>query len=464
MQNRKKYVGMLIVLLLGGFLSLFNETILNIALTDLMQVMHVNASTVQWLATGYMLIVVIMVPLSALLLRKFSVKWLYIGAMSLFLLGTIIAASAINFPILLIARMVQALGTGLLAPIMMSAAVATTPLEKRGGVMALCTSIILVGPSFGPIISGLILEVTTWRMLFILLIPLIVICIVGAYYLLGSPLQLTQPKIDVVSVALIASGLASTVYAISILDTAIFWGFKLGLFVFGIILLIGFYYRQQSLVHPLLNLKVFKEKAFLLATLLIILIQMIQFSMNIILPMILEGGKDLSPLQSALVLFPAAIICAIITIMAGRVYDEYGGKWLIFGGLLIMLLGICLQLTINLSSSIILITIFNSLLYAGIGFMWSPNQSDALSLLAERDQTDGVAIINTSIQLGSALGTPVFVGLLSLGEKQTLSSSINKGKALFSGFHWTMWLAFVLIVVCLVFANFKFRQMSRKLK
>ena len=86
MQNRKKYVGMLIVLLLGGFLSLFNETILNIALTDLMQVMHVNASTVQWLATGYMLIVVIMVPLSALLLRKFSVKWLYIGAMSLLLL------------------------------------------------------------------------------------------------------------------------------------------------------------------------------------------------------------------------------------------------------------------------------------------------------------------------------------------------------------------------------------------
>ncbi len=460
MKPKQKNIWMLVVLLAGGFLSLFNETILNIALTDLMHVMNVDASTVQWLATGYMLIVVIMVPLSAPLLRTFSVKTLYTGAMSIFLIGTIIAACANDFPILLTARMIQALGTGLLAPIMMSAAVAVTLLQKRGAVMALCTSIILVGPSFGPIVSGVILQFTTWRVLFILLIPLIILCLIGGQRFLGTPLRLTKPKIDFVSVGLIAGGLAFTVYAISSLDSAIPWLIKIGSLVIGIGLLIVFSRRQRTLKQPLLNLRVFKNSIFSSAVFLVVLIQMIQFAMNIVLPMILEGGQQLSPLRAALVLFPAAISCAIVTLFAGRYYDGRGGRGLILSGLIIMVIAICLQLTIKLTSSVIMIMGFNSLLYIGIGLMWSPNQSDALSLLSERSQTDGVAIINTAIQLGSALGTPVFVGLLSAGEKQALSSKASQAQALFAGFHWTMWLALGSILVCLLLAEYKAKKMS----
>lgn len=457
MENFSSYRKALVVLLFGGFLSLFNETILNIALTDLMKVMQVSATTVQWLATGYMLVVVIMVPLSSFLLRSFSIKKLYLGAMSVFLIGTLICLIAGSFSILLGGRMIQALGTGLLAPIMMAAAIAQTPLSKQGFVMAICTSIILVGPSFGPIFSGIILQLTSWRVLFLLLAVLIVLCLIGGWLWLGNPMKLTKPQIDIWSIGLIIVGLSSLVYGISIIDGRLSWLIKSGTIVLGLLLLVIFYRRQFKLKEPLLKIKILQQPRFLAAALLVILMQMVQFSMNVLLPMVLEGGRQLSPLTAALFLFPAAIICALITIWAGRIYDSYGGKWLILGGLLLMLLSSYWQSTVSDKTAVIIIGILNCLLYLGIGLAWSPNQSLALSSLKRSEQTDGIAIINTFIQLGSALGTPTFVGLLSIGEK----AINNQQKALFNGFNIAMKGAVLIIFCCLLLASYNLRKSKK---
>lgn len=164
----------MIVLLLGSFISLFNETVLNVAFPTLMVEMHITANTAQWLTTGYVLVVGILVPVTAFLINTFTTKQLFMSAMTLFLLGTIFAVFSTSFTTLLISRLIQASGTGMLIPIMMNTALVVTSSEKRGSIIALCISVITLGPALGPIVSGLLLQSFNWHALFIIIIPFLI--------------------------------------------------------------------------------------------------------------------------------------------------------------------------------------------------------------------------------------------------------------------------------------------------
>ena len=206
----KKYnaKSMMFVLLFGGFLGMFNETILNVAFPKLMTEMHISAITAQWLTTGYVLVVGILVPVTAFLMHTFTTKQLYVTAMSLFLLGTLCAVLSNSFTGLLISRLVQALGTGMLVPIMMNSALVITPFEKHGSIMGLCVAVLTLGPALGPTVSGLLLQSFSWHVLFILLIPFIIICIIGGCMFLQNTSIITNPKIDCLSIVLSCIGFA----------------------------------------------------------------------------------------------------------------------------------------------------------------------------------------------------------------------------------------------------------------
>ena len=460
---------MMAILLFGGFLSLFNETILNVALSKLMVEMGVSATTIQWLSTGYVLIVAIMVPTSAFLINTFTTKTLYIGAMSFFLAGTIFAVFAINFPILLAARMIQAIGTGLLAPIMINSVLAINPREKHGFVMGLCTCVVLVGPSLGPIVSGIVLQFFSWRALFIMLIPLALICIGGGAVFLKETVEITKPKIDYLSILLSSIGFALIVYGMSIIGSAS-TVINILVFIIGILALTFFCKRQLSLEQPMLNIRAFRKPYFALAALLVIVMQMVQFSMNIVLPMLFENGLNLSSLTSALILFPAVLICSIMTTISGKIYDKVGGKTIIPLGLLIMFIFLMVMSHIQPSTSIITIAIINAFVYFGISLAWSPDQSNALNQLEAESQTHGVAIINTFIQLGSALGTPLFVGLMTTGQNNYLRYSNlpnvpeTKIQALYSGFSYSITIAAVIIAIAFFFSLTLRRKVKDQMK
>lgn len=443
---------MMALLLFGGFLSLFNETILNVALSQIMADLHVTATTVQWLSTGYVLIVAIMVPISAFLLHTFTTKQIYTGAMGFFLLGTVIAAASGNFAVLLAGRMVQAIGTGLLAPIMINTALTLYPREKHGFIMGICTCVVLVGPSVGPIVSGVVLQVFSWRALFIMLIPLAGACIVGGLLVLGSTIELTKPKLDVPSIVFSSAGFSLLVFGMSVIgsDTSIL--VTMLLFAGGALSLICFTVRQLKLSQPMLNIRVFRKPYFTVGAVLVIVMQMVQFSLNILLPMLFESGIGLSSLLSALLLFPAVLVCSLMTIFSGKLYDRIGGKLLIPLGLLLMCVFLVMMTGIQPSTPIAWIAVINTLIYFGIALAWSPDQSNALRQLQPEEQTDGVAIINTFIQLGSALGTPLFVGLLSAGQSRYLAAAATadaaaKTQALYAGFHSATQVAAGLIAI-----------------
>lgn len=458
---------MMAILLLGGFLSLFNETILNVALSAIMSEMHVTATTVQWLSTGYVLVVAIMVPISAFLIHTFTTKQLYLGAMGLFLVGTVLAVFSPAFPILLIARMLQATGTGLLAPIMIDTALAIHPREKHGYVMGICTCIILVGPSVGPIVSGIVLQFFYWRALFILLIPLIIICMIGGAVCLKSAIEITKPQIDILSIVLSTVGFALLVYGMSVIGSSSSIVATILIFAIGILALAFFCKRQLSLEEPMLDIRAFAKPYFALGAILVIIIQMVQFSMNIVLPMLFENGLKLSSLQAALILLPAVLVCSAMTTVSGRLYDRVGGKMLIPFGIFLMCIFLFILSKAHLSTSVVIIALLNMGVYFGISLAWSPVQSNALRQLPMGSQAHGVAIINTFIQLGSALGTPLFVGLMTAGENAYLENasvphtSLVSIQALYSGFDRSMTVAVILIVIAF-FASLSLRIEKRQ--
>lgn len=444
---------MMTILLLGGFLSLFNETILNVALAPIMSELKVTATTVQWLSTGYVLVVAIMVPISAFLIHTFTTRQLYLGAMGLFLAGTVLAVFSSAFLVLLIARMLQATGTGLLAPIMIDTALAIHPREKHGYVMGICTCVILVGPSVGPIVSGIVLQFFYWRALFVLLIPLIAVCMIGGAICLKSAVEITKPKIDILSIFLSTAGFALLVYGMSVIGSDFSMIATISIFAMGVLALVFFCKRQLALEEPMLDIRAFTKPFFALGAVLVIVIQMVQFSMNIVLPMLFENGLKLSSLQAALILLPAVLICSAMTTVSGRLYDRAGGKTLIPLGILLMCVFLFALSGIRPSTSVIMLALLNTGVYFGISLAWSPVQSNALRQLPMESQAHGVAIINTFIQLGSALGTPLFVGLMTAGENAFLSNAGRpypsgiRTQALYSGFSRSITVAAFLIVI-----------------
>lgn len=434
------------VLLLGGFIALFNETILNVAFPKLMVEMHVSASTVQWLTTGYVLVVGILVPITAFLMHTFTTKQLYVGAICLFLFGTLCAVFSNSFTTLLISRLVQALGTGMLIPIMMNSALVITPPEKHGSVMGLCASVLTLGPALGPTVSGLLLQFFSWHSLFILLIPILIICILGGLTFLQNTSIITKPKIDYLSIVLSSIGFAGFIYAVSSAGTSSLLSTVI-IFAIGIAALIFYGRRQLSLKQPMLEIRAFKYPIFTMGIFLIIIIQMFQFSINMIIPLLMQNGLKTSSFTSALVLLPAILISAVLTPLTGKIYDKVGGKVLIPTGFVVMFVFTFLLSRVTPSSSILQITIMYCLIMVGLSMSMTPSQTTALNQLPPKNNPDGVAILNTAMQLAGALGSALFVGIMTAFQTSYLKTSHDGVKAIFNGFSHSVTVAAVLMAI-----------------
>lgn len=206
----------------------------------------------------------------------------------------------------------------------------------------------------------------------------------------------------------------------------------------------------------MLDIRAFTQPYFALGAVLVIVIQMVQFSMNIVLPMLFENGLKLSSLQAALILLPAVLVCSAMTTISGRLYDRAGGKTLIPLGSLLMCVFLFVLSRVHSSTSIIIIALLNMGVYFGISLAWSPVQSNALRQLPISSQAHGMAIINTFIQLGSALGTPLFIGLMTAGENAYLANaslphtSAIRTQALYRGFSHSVTVASILIAIALL--------------
>jgi len=291
------------ILMLGAFIGLFGETALNMALTNVMEQFSITAATAQWLTTGYLLTLAILVPISALLMKWFSTRQLVIGGLVISMAGAILAAFSPNFVILETGRIVQAMGTGIIMPVMVSVLLVIFPVHKRGVVMGIMGLVITLGPALGPTLSGVVISTLGWHYIFWISAAFYIVLTLAAVAKMVNVGEITKPKIDVLSIVLSTVGFGGLIYGLASMAGAPFtapivWAPLLA----GMIALVLFGLRQNSMEKPMVNLAVFKQPMFTLGTAMMFLSILVILSTGIILPMYLKGSLLFSTAAAGLLL------------------------------------------------------------------------------------------------------------------------------------------------------------------
>ena len=401
---------LLTVLIVGCFLSTLNQTLLNVALSSLKDVFQIEATTVQWLATGFMLVNGVLVPITAYLMRRFTTRQLFISAMLFLLVGSIICAAAPVFGVLLAGRMIQAVGAGILMPLMMGVVLAVFPVEKRGSAMGFLGLAMIFAPAIAPTLAGFVIDFYSWRWLFIGLSVLSALVILFALKYLVNVSETAKAKLDVFSVVLSTIGFGLILYGFSSAGSKGWDDLIVILSIgIGIVVTAAFCIRQVKSDDPLLNLSVFKNKIFTLTTILNVMITLIMYADMILLPIYLQDGRGFSALDAGLILLPGAIINALLSHVTGKLYDRFGAKPLFITGLLFIIPSMWAVTDLTASTSFSYVMIRTIFLRIGLSFITMPLNTSALNALPRELGTHGSAVNNTIRQIAGAIGTAVIV-------------------------------------------------------
>ncbi|MBF7017823.1 MDR family MFS transporter [Staphylococcus durrellii] len=416
----RKNIPLFIVLLSGAFITILNQTLLGTALPPIMKDLHLNNSTVQWLQSIFMLVNGIMIPVTAFLIERFTSRQLFLSAMGVFTIGTLVCAFGPDFFTLLIGRILQAAGAGIMMPLMQTILFLLFPKDKRGTAMGLFGLVIAFAPAIGPTLSGILVEYFTWRSVFYVIIPIAVINIVTAYFLLKNVTELTHPKLDKLSVVLSTLGFGGILYGFSTVSEAGFTSWQvIASLIIGCIALVIFIKRQLKLKEPMLEFRVFTYNIYTIGTVLGMFVFAVMISTNIILPLYMQNMLKLTPLQSGLVLLPGAIVMGLFNPLTGYLFDKFGGKWLARGGLLLLALSTLPFTFLTAHTSITYLTVMNAVRMISIAMVMMPMTTLAINQLPQHLISHGTAMNNTFRQMSGALGTALFITVMSLAVDPT---------------------------------------------
>ncbi|MFS0655542.1 MDR family MFS transporter [Bacillus sp. 179-C3.3 HS] len=423
LEERKPPYIMLVILFIGAFVSFLNNSLLNVALPSMMVDLGIkDYSTIQWLATGYMLVSGVLVPASAFLMTRFSNRSLFITSMAIFTLGTALAAFAPNFGVLLTGRMVQAAGSSVMGPLLMNIMLVSFPREKRGTAMGIFGLVMITAPAIGPTLSGYIVEFYDWRLLFLMILPLAVISLVLAIWKSENVMvQNKDATIDYLSVVLSTIGFGGLLYGFSSVSSD-GWTDKVVLttLIVGTISLVVFIVRQLKMDEPLLNLRVYKYPMFALASVIAIVNAVAMFSGMILTPAYVQNVRGISPLDSGLMMLPGAIVMGIMSPITGKLFDKYGPRILGILGLTITAVSTYMLAKLQIDSSYTYIILVYTLRMLGMAMVMMPIMTNGLNQLPNRLNPHGTAINNTAQQVSGSIGTAILI---------TIMNSVTKTKA-----------------------------------
>ncbi|MED3563551.1 DHA2 family efflux MFS transporter permease subunit [Bacillus xiapuensis] len=402
------------LLLAGTFIAILNQTLMITAIPPVMDEMNVTANSAQWLTTVFMLVNGIMIPVSAFLLERFTTRQLFISAMSIFALGTLVGGLAPNFEMLLFARVIQSIGAGVMLPLMQTVFLMIFPVNRRGSAMGLVGLVISFAPAIGPALSGWLTSHFSWRVLFFIILPIALIDIFIAFIALKNVTEISKPKVDVISIIFSSLGFGGLLYgftsagnngwtnAITILTLAI-----------GAISLVLFISRQLRLKHPMLEFGVFKYSIFPFA----IIIGMIGFmgliGAETIIPLFMQNMRGFSAFEAGLALLPGALVSGFSAPIVGRIFDKIGARWLVMIGLTIMTAASFAFTRLGPSSTMTYITILYGIRMLGLSMVMMPVATSALNQLPKRLIPHGAAMDNTMKMIAASVGTAILVTVMT---------------------------------------------------
>lgn len=458
MDNQVKRKIIMIVFLVGTFFMILNETLLNIALKELMSVFNVDAPTVQWMATGFMLVMGVLTPLSAVVNQWFTTRRLFLGLVTVFTIGTLTAGLAINFPMLLVGRMIQAAGTGLMIPTVMNAMLLLYNEHERGKIMGQFGLVIMFAPALGPTLSGVIVDYMGWRWLFLIVIPFMMFTFIFAYRYLQNVGEITRPKIDVFSIILSTIGISTIIYSVSSVSSTEGGFSNPSIFIMlivGIIMMTLFVFRQLKLDEPLLDLKVFKYHNYTKGVIIFVVVIMTMFASEIVMPMYLQGPMGFSAKIAGLILLPGALLNGFLSPFMGAIFDKIGPRKLVVPGLIVLLCVSIFYSTIHPGISVWVFVVVYIILMISISAVLMPANTNALNAIPKEMYPHGTAVSNMLQPIGGALGIAVFVSIMNSGQTTALQGIKNPtteqiNNAMTVGIHHSYWFGIVLLVLAII--------------
>lgn len=442
------------ILIVGAFISILNQTLLVTAVPVIMKDLNIPFSTAQWLTTGFFLVNGIMIPISAFLINKFTTRKLYMTAMILFTLGTIVAALSTVFPMLLAGRILQASGAGIMMPLSQVILLQMFTVENRGKAMGLFGLIIGFAPAIGPTLSGYIVEFWPWRTLFIIIAPLSALNIVFAYFYMRNVTEQTNPKVDILSIVMSTLGFGGLLYGFSVagvsgwLSVEVILPIVAGLFIVGL-----FVRRQFKLMQPILEIRVLKNPYFLMATLIGIIVFVSMVSANNIVPVLMQDMLGFTAFQSGLSLLPGALVMGVISLIAGWLFDQYGIRLLTFTSLILILVTSVMMSFLTTETTFTYITIVYTVRLAGVGLSMMALTTYAMNALENHMISHGTSLNNTMRQIGGSLFTALFITIMT-GVAFNMSGGNPTTADEITGVNATFITSAVLAVIGLIFAFF----------
>lgn len=461
-----KTLPIMVALIIGAFFSLLNETLLNIALVTLMEEFQLSLPTVQWMATGFLLVMGIVIPISPLFNQWFTTRQLFIGTMTVFTLGTCIAAIAPSFSILLIGRVIQAAGTGLLMPIIFNVFLLIYPPHKRGKILGLVGLVIMFAPAIGPTLSGVIVDYLGWRFLFISVIPFSIFSILFALKYLKNVSEVTKPKIDWLSIVFSTIGFGLTIYGFSSVgeNEAGFLAREVYIsLMIGIIGIILFVIRQLKIAEPLMDLRVFKLPMFSHAVVMFLIIVMTMFASELILPVFMQGPMGLAPAVAGLLLLPGSILNGVMSPFMGALFDKVGPRIMMIPATIVLAGTMFMYSRLTADTPPWVIVVGFILIMLSVSATMMPAETNGLNELPKRLYPHGTAVMSTLQPLGGAIGVSVFISLLNAKQASYLDKAANpllpevQIEAMVAGTKFVYFIIFIITIIAVILSFFVYR-------
>ncbi|QGQ97312.1 DHA2 family efflux MFS transporter permease subunit [Paenibacillus psychroresistens] len=419
---------LLFVMIVGAFIAVLNQTIMGVAMPELMIDFDIAASTAQWLTTGYMLVNGILIPITAYLMQRFTTRELFLSSMIIFLGGTIVSALANDFNILLTGRLIQAAGAGIIMPLLMNVILTVFPPEKRGAAMGMVGLAIIFAPAIGPTIAGYILEHYSWQTLFYGMIPFVLIVIAVAIIYLVNVTERSYPKIDVYGAILSTIGFGALLYGFSSAASKGWSSAEVLLFIAaGVVSLILFVWRQLVSKSPLLDLRAFKYSMFSLTTVINIAVTMVMYADMMLLPLYLQNARGYTAMESGLLMLPGALLMGLMMPITGKMFDRFGAKWLSIIGMAITIVTTIGFVNLTDSTSYTYLVLMSTGRRIGMAMFLMPITTAGLNQLPSRLNAHGTAISNTIKQVAGAIGTALIVTVMTSSTKSHLQDLTAAG-------------------------------------
>ncbi|EMJ3816276.1 DHA2 family efflux MFS transporter permease subunit [Staphylococcus aureus] len=413
----------LAALLFGMFIAILNQTLLNVALPKINTEFNISASTGQWLMTGFMLVNGILIPITAYLFNKYSYRKLFLVALVLFTIGSLICAISMNFPIMMVGRVLQAIGAGVLMPLGSIVIITIYPPEKRGAAMGTMGIAMILAPAIGPTLSGYIVQNYHWNVMFYGMFIIGIIAILVGFVWFKLYQYTTNPKVDIPGIIFSTIGFGALLYGFSEAGNKGWGSVEIEtMFAIGIIFIILFVIRELRMKAPMLNLEVLKFPTFTLTTVINMVVMLSLYGGMILLPIYLQNLRGFSALDSGLLLLPGSLIMGLLGPFAGKLLDTIGLKPLAIFGIAVMTYATWELTKLNMDTPYMTIMGIYVLRSFGMAFIMMPMVTAAINALPGRLASHGNAFLNTMRQLAGSIGTAILVTVMTTQTTQHLSA------------------------------------------